>query len=149
MKKNTFILLLFYSVFSFSQNIIYVDIDAVGTNDGSSWSNAYNSLSTAISVSNNNDHLWVAEGIYSPGNNRSNSFNITKNIQIYGGFNGTEASLIDRDYKLLLVVFPVFANTLSFIVLVSFPDPWYFTDVSPPTLPLHIPTTPVGIPNVV
>lgn len=85
------------------QNTIYVNKDAEGANNGSSWANAYTSLQAAINASAVNDKIWVSAGTYFPtqlriaGNARSASFIINKNIKIYGGFNGTETQLSERN----------------------------------------------------
>jgi predicted outer membrane repeat protein len=96
-------------------NIIYVDKDASGQNNGTSWTDAYNELSDAIANSFDDDHIWIAEGNYfpqqdstgnsSPASERDKTFYIDKNLKIYGGFNGTEISLEERnlnDYRVVL-----------------------------------------------
>lgn len=107
MKKITLTLMaaLFVLNFSFAA-VIYVDDDATGANDGSSWTNAYTDLQTAIDAANTGDEIWVAYGIYrpskdktgnaAPANARTKTFYLNKNIAIYGSFNGTEGSLAAR-----------------------------------------------------
>lgn len=82
--------------------IVFVNAAATGANDGSSWANAYTHLDTALL---NFDPIvdgavWVAKGTYKPGDgtNRNASFSIRGSV--YGGFNGTETKLGDRDPKL-------------------------------------------------
>ncbi|WP_298418254.1 choice-of-anchor Q domain-containing protein [uncultured Kordia sp.] len=79
---------------------IFVNANATGANNGSGWANAYTSLETALAVASDDDVLWIAAGTYKPaGTSRSNSFMITNdNITIYGGFNGTETQLSERDF---------------------------------------------------
>ncbi|WP_298512421.1 choice-of-anchor Q domain-containing protein [uncultured Kordia sp.] len=79
---------------------IFVDVNATGLNNGSGWTNAYTSLETALSVASDDDTIWIASGTYKPaGTSRLNSFNITNNnITIYGGFNGTETQLSERNF---------------------------------------------------
>jgi probable HAF family extracellular repeat protein/predicted outer membrane repeat protein len=44
----------------------YVDADATGAHDGSSWTNAYNNLQDALAVAEKYDEILVAQGIYTP-----------------------------------------------------------------------------------
>jgi hypothetical protein len=50
-------------------NVIYVDYDAVGANDGTSWENAYVYLQDALADANESEKpvkIRVAQGIYKP-----------------------------------------------------------------------------------
>jgi uncharacterized repeat protein (TIGR01451 family) len=79
---------------------IYVDRDASGANDGTSWSDAYTDFQDAINAASGSDEIWIAEGVYVPGNSRSDSFVIddSKNgLKIYGGFEGNESNRTDRN----------------------------------------------------
>ncbi|WP_298417788.1 T9SS type A sorting domain-containing protein [uncultured Kordia sp.] len=106
MKKYYLILYLCISSYtSFSQ--IYVKQDAIGTNDGTSWNNAYTNLQTAINTATVNDEIWVASGTYKPiespdssvqSDQRSWCFYINKDIKLYGGFSGIETSLSERNF---------------------------------------------------
>lgn len=84
---------------SFAQTIIYVDADATGNNDGTSWADAYTDAYTAI-ISNtvNNAEFWIAEGFYSTPS-ETQSFEIQNGEEIYGGFNGTETARDQRDFR--------------------------------------------------
>ena len=81
--------------------ITYVDRDATGANNGSSWDDAYTSVQQALTViDGNDDEIWIAEGTYTPGDQRSDSFTLTgahDGVKIYGGFEGTEHSRDQRD----------------------------------------------------
>ena len=46
--------------------IIYVDDDASGANDGSSWTDSYNDLQDALAVAQYGDEIRVAQGVYTP-----------------------------------------------------------------------------------
>ena len=79
----------------------YVDTDATGLNDGSSWANAYHDLQDALAQTTSGA-IWVAEGTYTPApvGQPTISFTLKDGVAIYGGFNGTETSLAQRDVAL-------------------------------------------------
>ncbi|KAA6438977.1 T9SS type A sorting domain-containing protein [Dyadobacter flavalbus] len=89
--------------------IIYVNPAASGSNDGSSWDNAYTSLSTALASAMNGDEIWVKKGVYKPstlfdanGNGvtepQEATFKIPSGVALYGGFAGTEVNRNDRNF---------------------------------------------------
>lgn len=71
---------------------VYVDKNVVGgSNNGTSWANAFTELSAAIPAAASGDEIWVADGTYKPTNgvDRTISFVITnKSLSFYGGFQG-------------------------------------------------------------
>ena len=79
----------------------YVNQNATGNNDGSSWSNAFTNLQSALKYSRYNlSEIWVAQGTYTPGVLKSHSFKVSlNNVALYGGFDGTETVLSERDIK--------------------------------------------------
>jgi len=87
----------FYSLFSYC-SIIYVNSNATGSNNGTSWANAYTNLQSALSIAFINDDIWVATGVYKPTstNDRSISFVMKNGVDFYGGFNGSETALNQR-----------------------------------------------------
>ena len=78
---------------------IYVNLNASGSGDGSSWDNAFTSLQLALASANSGDEIWVAQGVYKPGENRTDSFQLKDGVTVYGGFAGGETSLEQRDIK--------------------------------------------------
>jgi len=104
---------------------IYVKYNAIGSNNGSSWTNAYTSLQSGITaaVSGTSDQIWVSAGTYYPTiqvggtGSTNNSFTMKSGIAIYGGFNGTETGLTQRNYITNVVIlngagcYHVFNNT--------------------------------------
>jgi hypothetical protein len=77
----------------------YVNGAAIGSNDGSSWVNAYTDLQAALAAAVSGDEIWVAAGTYKPTatTNRSVSFALKNGVGVYGGFLGNEASRGDRN----------------------------------------------------
>ena len=80
---------------SFAGQIIYVDIDANGLNNGSSWTDAYNYLQDAIATATVGDEILVAQGIYKPDKgigvtlgDRRASFHLKSGVTIKGGYTG-------------------------------------------------------------
>jgi hypothetical protein len=90
----------------FSQTTYYVNPDATGTDDGSSWTNAFIHLQDALAAAGSGGQIWVAKGTYYPdegtgqiNDDRSSSFILKNGVAIYGGFKGGETQLTDRDWK--------------------------------------------------
>lgn len=101
--KPTLLLALFLSLgsFVFAQNRWYVRADAApGGADGESWATATPYLEDALEVAQYGDSIWVSAGIYKPGNgsDRYASFILKNGIRLFGGFNGTETHLDQRDW---------------------------------------------------
>lgn len=81
--------------------VIYVDKDATGDSTGSSWVNAFTSLEEAINYAQyEGDEIWMADGSYTFDQaGTTQSFVPAKGVTLYGGFNGTETALAQRDWK--------------------------------------------------
>ncbi|NIO28033.1 MAG: choice-of-anchor D domain-containing protein [Candidatus Latescibacteria bacterium] len=85
-----------------TQPRLYVDEDAIGSGDGTSWANAYTELREALAAVDlcpGITEIWVAEGTYTPTElpDTLARFELKNNLSIYGGFNGTESTLGERD----------------------------------------------------
>ncbi|MBL1280545.1 MAG: T9SS type A sorting domain-containing protein [Fluviicola sp.] len=81
--------------------ILYVDENATGGNNGSSWNDAFTTLRNALALVNDGQDLWVAAGTYTPDpTDRMASFTIPSGVSVYGGFNGTETLLSQRDWTI-------------------------------------------------
>jgi len=81
---------------------VYVNANASGTNDGTSWTDAYNKLQTALDSADSGSQLWIAAGTYLPEavvDLDTMSFSIDKPLELYGGFDGTELTLEERDWE--------------------------------------------------
>jgi hypothetical protein len=81
-----------------AQPIIYVDADATGSDNGTSWADAYEELDDALEVAADGAQIWVAEGVYKPTDDpdRTESFFLKSGVEVLGGFTGTETSADDR-----------------------------------------------------
>lgn len=84
-----------------SGSIIYVDKNAVGRNNGTSWDDAFINLDTALEyVSTIDDsvlqEVWITADEYEPILNSKNGFNVRSNLILRGGFKGTESASNDR-----------------------------------------------------
>ena len=66
MRKLTFLLTCLVLSIPCSAKIIYVDVDAKGANDGSSWADAYNYLQDALMMAPAGIEIRIAEGTYKP-----------------------------------------------------------------------------------
>ena len=77
---------------------IFVDIDAPPNGDGLTWATAFDDIQAAIDASEVciNPVLWVAEGTYGT-NPMASVATISAPVSIYGGFDGSEDALDQRD----------------------------------------------------
>ncbi|MBN1511815.1 MAG: right-handed parallel beta-helix repeat-containing protein, partial [Phycisphaerae bacterium] len=66
------------------QTTIFVDADAQGAGDGSSWADAFTAVQPALDAAQSGDQVWVAEGTY------VENITLALGIALYGGFAGTE-----------------------------------------------------------
>ncbi|MFC1793585.1 right-handed parallel beta-helix repeat-containing protein, partial [Planctomycetota bacterium] len=78
--------------------IIYVDDNATGKNDGTSWTNAYNYLQDALALAFSGDEIRVAKGLYKPDEgygiipaDRTATFQLKTGVTIKGGYAGLDA----------------------------------------------------------
>jgi len=89
----------FSTITSAAEKIIYVDVNAVGSNNGSSWANAYNCLQDALAEADSTNKridILVAQGIYTPDQgSRINLgdynavFQLINKVSIEGGYAGS------------------------------------------------------------
>ncbi len=69
----------------------YVDASqADDTGDGLTWSTAKKSISSAITLAENGDAIWIKAGAY------NEALSLSKNITLVGGFLGSESALSER-----------------------------------------------------
>jgi predicted outer membrane repeat protein len=87
--------------------IWYVDINATGSSDGSSWEDAFTSLQDAVDAASTGEQVWVAAGTYLSADQADPLVPVLamkKKVDIYGGFDGTEGSLGERDYDVNVTI---------------------------------------------
>ncbi|GHV72478.1 hypothetical protein FACS1894201_01850 [Bacteroidia bacterium] len=93
--------------------IVYVTETGAGIGDGSSWTDAYAGLANPLFAAKTNtaiQQIWVAKGSYNPQYKAAaidnfstpttysdKAFVLVNNVKIYGGFEGNEALITDRD----------------------------------------------------
>ena len=67
---------------------IYVNQNATGANNGTSWANAYKDLQPALIAAVSGDTLRVAQGVYKPtaGYSRAPTFQLKNRVTLYGGY---------------------------------------------------------------
>lgn len=74
---------------------IFVDIDATGSGDGTSWANAYTNLNDALLAAPAGSEVWIAEGKYITVDTAS--FFIDREMTVLGGFVGSETMASEAD----------------------------------------------------
>jgi len=95
-----------------SAQVIYVDSRAGGTNDGSSWVNAYKYLQDALASASSGDEIRAAQGTYRPdqgvgiiSRDREASFVLRNGVVVRGGYAGAgEANPDARDIGLYVTI---------------------------------------------
>jgi hypothetical protein len=88
-----------------AQNVRYVNVAAPAGGNGLSWATAYNSVKTAVTAAVGNPaikELWIAQGTYDPG---TTPFSLKNGLTLYGGFEGDETALAERDIDAFPTVF--------------------------------------------
>ncbi|MFQ5501979.1 MAG: right-handed parallel beta-helix repeat-containing protein [Phycisphaerae bacterium] len=85
-------------------NVFCVKKGAMGTNDGTDWTNAYTDLQVALTAAAGSGgmitEIWVSEGIHTPAGpsgDRAVTFQLLDGVALYGGFSGTEMTRDERD----------------------------------------------------
>lgn len=80
--------------------VLFVDGTAEGTGNGTSWQDAYVELPPALAAASSGDQVWVAAGTYLPSEiaHPVPSFVLSQGVELYGGFDGTESTLAERDW---------------------------------------------------
>ena len=85
-------------------NVIFVKQDGNDSKSGGSWDNALSDVqkaidaASAVATDDETAQVWIARGTYTNagGNSISTSYAMRNNVEIYGGFAGTETKLEER-----------------------------------------------------
>lgn len=94
-----FILLLALFSSSLFANVIYVNTNAPGGGDGSSWASAYRDLQPALQdAAISGFEIWVAQGSYFIIGTSDVAFTIPSGVKVFGGFTGAETTRTSRDW---------------------------------------------------
>ncbi len=82
-------------------DVIYVDRDGQGPCIGTTWETAYLYLDDALARADGGcgSEIWVAEGMYRPGDATGDSFVIPDGVEVYGGFASDETDPNERNWK--------------------------------------------------
>ncbi|MEO0479808.1 MAG: putative Ig domain-containing protein [Planctomycetota bacterium] len=75
----------------------FVDAAAAGADDGSSWTDAYTEIESALAAASTGEEVWVVAGTYAPGTSTTDTYTIPTGVSVFGGFDGTEGSASTRD----------------------------------------------------
>jgi parallel beta-helix repeat protein len=65
---------------------IFVNASATGANNGSTWTDAYTSLQSALNAATSGTTIEVAKGDYSPGANATDTFRLIDGVTLQGGY---------------------------------------------------------------
>jgi hypothetical protein len=88
-----------------SSTVIYVRPAATGAGDGSSWANATTLQDALQNRASADDEIWLAAGVYIPGSDPLDTFELIHGVAVYGGFAGNETAREQRDPAANLTVF--------------------------------------------
>lgn len=85
--------------------VLYVDKNATaGANNGLDWQNAFIDFQDALEyaraqVCGDVNSIYIAQGVYSPGENENDSFVLPDSVSVYGGFPTGGCDFVYRDPK--------------------------------------------------
>jgi hypothetical protein len=99
-----------YTLSAPSNPLVYVNAAATGSNNGTSWANAFTNIHDALNAACDGSEIWVASGIYlptqdcfgnpNPADPRDKTFYLKDGVKMYGSFAGTETQLSQRQFQL-------------------------------------------------
>lgn len=110
MKKITFLSLFTFIAFIANATVFYVVPGGAGEKDGTTWENAADLTTATLALGEGGDEFWVKAGVY------SNTIFIEEGRQVYGGFDGTETELTQRDWAANQTILQGAANATASLV---------------------------------
>ncbi|MBN2789757.1 MAG: hypothetical protein JXR69_06180 [Candidatus Delongbacteria bacterium] len=88
-------------------NTYYVKTDGKDEDTGRSWASAFASYQKAYDSARSGEQVWIAEGTYKPTfdfeldlGEKGKHFKLKNGVKFYGGFSGTETSILERNYNI-------------------------------------------------
>src|SRR5690554_1086429 len=76
----------------------FVNASATGTNDGTSWQNAFTKIESALGKACEGDDIWIAEGTYTP--QKGKAYKMLNKVNMYGGFPSSgNPTMNDRNWN--------------------------------------------------
>ncbi|MHC4602654.1 MAG: hypothetical protein ACYS6W_04910 [Planctomycetota bacterium] len=84
-------------------SVLFVDFQAIGVDDGSSWTDAFRDLQAALEIARSAtgvEEIRVAAGTYTPAGilgDRNATFELLNNVALYGGFPSGGGEWAERD----------------------------------------------------
>ncbi len=106
MRKDVVVLmvaigLILFGGTSIANTVYYVAGDTGNdANIGTSWGDAFATVTNALHKAGTGDETWVKAGVYRPTDDtdRTKSFVMKDGVDLYGGFDGTETERAERDW---------------------------------------------------
>jgi len=106
------IFLIFYFYGSAVGAVWHVDVDMGSSGNGTTWPMAFLTIQEAVNAASAGDEVWIKKGVYKI----STQIDISKEVHIYGGFDGTESQRNDRDWATNITTVDGQNNTRCFYV---------------------------------
>lgn len=92
------LLMVLWHVSQVQADVIFVDTQATGSANGSTWEHAFTTIQAGIDAASPSDELWVAQGHY------TEAIIPQSDLALYGGFNGTESLRDECAYTTRLTI---------------------------------------------
>ncbi len=84
------------------EDVFLVDSRAAGLETGLSWGNAFGDIDQALYAALQREapcQIWIAAGVYNPGPEPQDCYELCQGVELFGGFGGSEQELAERNIK--------------------------------------------------